>query len=98
MTKEKEALVRVNTRISSELNNWLDNESAKTGLSKSSIMMIATENYRREKDTFSMMADIGQLVNMLGGLDDRLESIEMIVANSEDVNLNASDNLEGSGE
>ena len=69
MKTEKEALVRVNTRISSDLNDWLDRESAKTGLSKSSIMMIATENYRREKDAFLMMADIGQLVDKLDDIE-----------------------------
>lgn len=69
MKKEKEALVRVNTRISADLNDWLDRESSRTGLSKSSIMMIATENYRREKDAFLMMADIGQLVDKLDDIE-----------------------------
>ena len=69
-------LIRVNTRISADLNNWLDNESKRTGLSKSSIMMIATENYRREKEAFGMMADIGQLV-------ERMDEFEKVIKRSD---------------
>ena len=74
MEKEKEALVRVNTRISADLNDWLDRESSRTGLSNSSIMMIVTENYRREKDAFLMMADIGQLVDKLDDIERAVKS------------------------
>ncbi len=66
---EDVGLVRVNTRISTDLNNWLDNESKKTGLSKSSIMMMATENHRREKEAMGMMADIGDLVTKINELE-----------------------------
>lgn len=66
-------MVRVNTRISSELNDWLDIESKRSGLSKSAIMMISTENYRREKDAFGMMADMGQLVQKIENLETMIE-------------------------
>lgn len=62
-------LVRVGTRISNDLNDWLDVESSRTGLSKSSIMMMATENYRREKEAMGMMADIGDLVAKINELE-----------------------------
>lgn len=65
-------LVRVNTRIPLDLNEWLDAQSKRTGVSKSSIMMMATENYRREKEAMGMMADIGQLVA-------KIEQLEMAV-------------------
>ena len=65
-------LVRVNTRISKTLNAWLDEESSKSGMSKSSIIMMATENHRREKDVMERMADMGDLVQ-------RLDSIEKAI-------------------
>lgn len=69
---EERELVRVNTRISAELNDWLDIESKKTGLSKSSIMMMATENYRKEKEVIKGMVDMGQLVA-------KIEELEKVV-------------------
>lgn len=38
-------MVRVNTRISTEINEWLDERSDKTGVPKSSIIHIALEQY-----------------------------------------------------
>lgn len=67
--KNSVEMARLNTRVSAELNEWLDAESIRSGLSKSAIMMIAAENYRREKETFSMMADMGQLVNKIEQLE-----------------------------
>lgn len=68
---EKE-MIRVNTRLPFDLNDWLENEAAKTGLSKSAIVMMATENYRREKEAFKSMADLGELVH-------KIERIEQLV-------------------
>lgn len=38
-------MVRINTRISAEVNDWLDERSKKTGVPKSSIVYIALEQY-----------------------------------------------------
>jgi len=62
-------MVRVNARISQALNSWLDEESKRTGLSKSALMMMAAENYMREKEAFGMMADLGQLVAKIDQLE-----------------------------
>lgn len=62
-------MVRVNTRLSTDLNEWLDMESKKSGLSKSSIIMMAAENYRREKEAFKSMADMGELVAKIEELE-----------------------------
>lgn len=40
--------VRVNTRISSDMNDWLDERSKKVAISKSSLINIAIENYIKE--------------------------------------------------
>lgn len=53
---------RVNSRIGGNANKWLDNRSAETGISKSSLIMLAVENYIRENEAMAMMADMGDLV------------------------------------
>lgn len=43
--------VRINTRISYSLNEWLDKQSEEMAISKSALVAIAVENYRKEKET-----------------------------------------------
>lgn len=69
-------LVRVNTRISKTLNTWLDEKAKETGMSKSSIIMMATENYMRENMAFSAMADMNQLVAKLDELEKAVKRID----------------------
>lgn len=54
-------LVRINTRISTIMNEWLDERSRITGLSKSTIVMLALEGYKKEQDAFDMMTNIQAL-------------------------------------
>ena len=51
-------MVRVNTRISKTLNDWLDQQTEETGVPKSTQVMLALENYRREKETMEKLSDI----------------------------------------
>lgn len=44
MTEQRD-MVRVNTRISAEVNDWLDERSKKTGVPKSAIIHMAVEQY-----------------------------------------------------
>lgn len=62
-------MVRVNTRISGKANDWLDKESLESGVPKSTLILLAIENYIREKDAFAMMADMGQLVAKIDELE-----------------------------
>jgi hypothetical protein len=66
--EEVRELVRVNTRISADLNDWLDNESKRTGLSKSAIMMIATEGYRKERDVVKSMNEFSVIYEEMNKL------------------------------
>lgn len=43
-------VVRVGTRLADDLNSWLDMHSEKTGISKSSLIALACENYRKEQE------------------------------------------------
>lgn len=58
-------MVRVNTRISSKLNEWLDKESEETGVPKSTLVMLALENFQREREVISKMGDMQSIMAML---------------------------------
>jgi Ribbon-helix-helix protein, copG family. len=73
MQKQKPEMVRVNTRISHEANEWLDNQSMNTGIPKSTLILLAIENYMREKEAMARMADMGQLVEKLEVIEKELK-------------------------
>lgn len=73
MIEQKPEMVRVNTRISGVANEWLDNQSFKTGIPKSTLVLLAIENYMREKEAFEMMADMGQLVAAIQNLEETVQ-------------------------
>lgn len=65
MNQEKESLVRVGSRISTDLNEWLDERSAKTGLSKSSIIMLALEQYRKEHIAIESASNLQNMMELM---------------------------------
>lgn len=65
-------MVRVNTRISSPLNEWLDGESEKTGIPKSTLVMLSLEQYRKERLALEQMGEISVLMDKLNKLEERL--------------------------
>ena len=58
-------MVRVNTRISKTLNDWLDEQTEETGVPKSTQVMLALENYRREKITMDKLTDMNLFVQKI---------------------------------
>lgn len=58
-------MLRVNTRISKQLNEWLDKYSEESGLPKSTLIFLAIENYRREIETMDKMSDLKVLIEEL---------------------------------
>lgn len=58
-------MVRVNTRISADLNDWLDEQYEKTGIPKSTQVMLALESYRKEKVVIENMGDYQKLIEKL---------------------------------
>lgn len=61
-------MVRVNTRISKTLNDWLDKQSHETGVPKSTIVMLALENYWQQKEVMRNMSDMGAIMEKLDEL------------------------------
>lgn len=66
-------MVRVNTRISSKLNEWLDKQSDETGVPKSTIVMLALENYFQQKEAMKSMGDMGDILKKLEEIEKRIE-------------------------
>lgn len=65
------SMVRVNTRISKTLNDWLDEQSKKTGIPKSTLIHLALEQYVQQKETVDTMA---LMMNKLDSLEQALKS------------------------
>lgn len=72
MTEKKE-MVRVNTRISEKANAWLDDQSNESGIPKSTLILLAIENFIREKEAMAMMGDIGTLVQKLDEIQEAVK-------------------------
>lgn len=47
--------VRVNTKIPADANDWLDARSAETGISKSTLISIAVDTYRKEQSVITQL-------------------------------------------
>lgn len=58
-------MVRVNTRVSKPVNEWLDKRSEETGVPKSTLIFLAIENYKKENDVMEMMGDMGSIMQKL---------------------------------
>lgn len=70
-------LHRVNTKIPGELNDWLDEESRRTGLSKSSLIMLSVQAYYDQKTVVKRMGDMGDFakkVEVMRELSERNDS------------------------
>lgn len=65
--------VRVNTRISKQLNDWLDKRSKETGYSKSTLVMLALENYFQQTEVVEKMGDMSTIYRELQEIKDKLE-------------------------
>lgn len=62
-------MVRLNARVSKYVNDWLDKESDKTGVPKSTLIYLALETYINQKEAMTMM-------NNMDGIMKRLEAVE----------------------
>lgn len=66
-------ITRFNIRVPNDLNEWLDAESARMGVSKNAVVMISIESYRKEKEVLSRMADMGELVAKIEKLENAIQ-------------------------
>ena len=62
-------MVRVNTRISKDINDWLDNETEKTGVPKSTLIFLALEQYVQQKSVMRDFSNLGIVIEKLESLE-----------------------------
>lgn len=60
------APVRLNTRVSADLNEWLDKKSEEMAISKSALVAIAVENYRKEVETVTNLPELLRRLEAMG--------------------------------
>lgn len=68
-------MFRVNTRIGLDANEWLDKESERTGVPKSTLIHLAIEQYIQQKEVINSMSGMGTVEVLL----ERLEKLERLV-------------------
>lgn len=73
MSEINKRTFRINANINSDLNDWLDNESARTGHSKTTLLILALENYKQQKSAVAQLTDLSQLVKKMEQLSEKLE-------------------------
>lgn len=69
-------VVRVNTRISKTLNDWLDRRSKETGYSKSTLIMLALENYYQQTEVIEKMGDMQSIYQELKDIKKQIKKLE----------------------
>lgn len=75
---ENKTLQRVNSRLGYTQNAWLDDESKRTGISKSSLIQIAVEQYISQKQALNAMNDMTSLVGKLEFLETEIKKIQNV--------------------
>ena len=66
-------MFRVNTRIGADANAWLDAESERTGVPKSTLIHLAIEQYIQQKEVMTRMSDMGQLLQAIERLESKID-------------------------
>jgi len=66
-------MVRVNTRISKRLSDWLDSESDETGLPKSTIILLALEQYMTQREAINKLPTYIDLMERMERLEQEKE-------------------------
>ena len=66
-------LFRINTRISSHTNEWLDEKSALMGISKSALVNLALEHYIEQKEMMKKVSELSDLVAAVQRLEEKID-------------------------
>ena len=66
---------RINTRIGLKQNEWLDKESAETGIAKTALVAMAIEQYIQQKDAVEAMNNMHDLYSKLTDIEKELKLV-----------------------
>lgn len=79
MKEEKKQQARVMTRIPAELNEWLDKRSQETALTKSTIILMALDQYRQTAEAESQMQILEKLLEEVKALSpEQLNALKIL--------------------
>ena len=67
-------MVRINTRISKTLNDWLDKRSKETGVPKSTLVFLAIEQYMQQQKTLDIAGGLTSVVEAVKGLESKIDA------------------------
>ena len=67
-------MVRINTRISKTLNDWLDKRSKETGVPKSTLVFLAIEQYMQQQKAIDMAEGLSDVVEAIKGLESKIDA------------------------
>jgi predicted DNA-binding protein len=67
-------MVRINTRISKTLNDWLDKRSRETGVPKSTLVFLAIEQYMQQQKAMDMVEGLSSVVEAIKGLESKIDA------------------------
>lgn len=67
-------MVRINTRISKQLNEWLDKRSRETGVPKSTLVFLALEQYMQQIEVMSKTHEWKAMLDQL----ERISALEKL--------------------
>lgn len=81
MSENENGMVRVNTRVGKNINEWLDKQSMVTGVSKSTLIHLALESYISQKEAVEQFKDYnGLLENISEGFKELDKKIDRIAS------------------
>lgn len=67
-------MVRINTRVSAVLNEWLDKRSDLTGVPKSTLVFLALEQYMNQVETMGRMSEMSAILEKLEQFEDKKQN------------------------
>lgn len=67
-------MVRINTRISKTLNEWLDKRSKETGVPKSTLVFLAVDQYMQQQKTLDIAGGLASVVEAVKGLESKIDA------------------------
>ena len=66
-------MIRVNTRVRKDLNDWLDQQVDETGVPKSTQIMFAIEMYQQQKQAKGQLTELSILIEKMQGLTEKIK-------------------------
>lgn len=81
MSKPTENMVRMNLYMPAVLKKWIEDQSAKTGMKQSYIVVLALQTYMDQQKTMELMPQLINTLAELKGSDANPEDVNLVLKN-----------------